>query len=108
MVDSAGGSIYVRLSLMRPKSGQEARVGEILNDLVQFYSEQPGYIEGYTLVAQESASEVGRLTLWRTERDAETTASNQHVMSQRSELMRVIESGSHLEKSFRAAGRPAP
>jgi heme-degrading monooxygenase HmoA len=109
LVDSADPSIYMRLSLMRPRAGQSAEVGEILNKLVSFYSEQSGYIEGYTLVAQDPSSEVGRLTLWKSERDAENVANTQHVLSLRADLMRFVEGGSHVEKSFQADGtRAAP
>jgi len=97
---------------VRPKSGQETKVAEILDDLVGFYAGQPGYLQGYTLVTTAPGSEVGRLTMWRSERDAEVTANNQHVMSQRSELMRLVEGSSHIERSFTAephlAPRPAP
>ena len=108
MADSAGGRPYVRLSLMRPKSGQAAQVSEILNDLVKFFSAQPGYLDGYTLVSADPESETGRLTLWRSERDAEHVANTQHVLSLRADLMRLVESGSHLEKSFQGEGPPSP
>ena len=57
MADSTDGNVYVRLSLMRPKTGQEDQVSEILNKLVEFYSTRPGYLSGYTLVGTESSSE---------------------------------------------------
>ena len=112
MAETAGENVYVRLSLVRPKTGQESRVSDILNDLVGFYANQPGYLQGYTLVTTAPGSEVGRLTLWRSEHDAEATASAQHVMSQRSELLRLVEGGSHIERSFtaepHAAAKPTP
>jgi heme-degrading monooxygenase HmoA len=107
MVDSGTGNVYVRLSLVRPRAGQEDLVANILNDLLNFYSSQPGYIEGYSLSSNDPGPEVGRLTLWRAEHDAEATASAQHVMSRRSELMRVIEGGSQIERSFIAHRWPA-
>ncbi|HTE83693.1 MAG TPA: hypothetical protein VK821_03100 [Dehalococcoidia bacterium] len=108
MAEFNDGNVYVRLSLVRPKSGQEEKVSDILNDLVGFYAGQPGYLQGYTLVTTAPGSEVGRLTMWRSERDAETTASTQHVMAQRSELMRLVEGGSHIERSFTALPHLAP
>lgn len=105
MVGSAGGNIYLRLSLMRAKPGEEAHVSEILDELIRFYSTRSGYVEGYTLVESDPGQEVGRLTLWRSEADAEHVASMDHVMALRAELIRVVEAGSHLEKSFRAEGR---
>ena len=105
MVGSAGNNIYLRLSLMRPRSGEEAHVSEILDELARVYAAQPGYLEGYTLVASDPGQEVGRVGLWRSEADAEHAASLQHVMALRAELIRVVEPGSHLEKSFQAEGR---
>lgn len=102
MAESVDGSVYVRLSLTVPKVGQESSVSEILNDLLDFYASQPGYIEGYSLTPQDTGTELGRLTLWQSERDAENTASNQHVMAQRAELLRFVEGDSHVERSFQA------
>ncbi len=107
MADTTGAQVYVRLSLVVPRPGQEARVAEILDDLLTFYAAQPGYLEGYSLAPQRPGGEVGRLTLWRAEGDAEATAGHQHVMAQRAELLRVIEGDSHVERSFFAARREA-
>jgi heme-degrading monooxygenase HmoA len=100
MAEASNAQVYVRLSLVVPKPGQEARVAEILDDLLSFYSAQPGYLEGYSLAPQGSGGELGRLTLWRAEADAEATAGHQHVMAQRAELLRHIEGDSHVERSF--------
>lgn len=102
MAEPTDGNVYVRLSLVRPKSGQEERVSEILDDLVSFYSGQAGYLNGYTLETTAPGSEMGRLTMWRSEQDAEATAHNQHVMARRSELLRFVEGSSNIERSFTA------
>ncbi len=107
MAEATNTQVYVRLSLVVSKSGQEARVAEILDDLLNVYAAQPGYIEGYTLRPELRGGEVGRLTFWRSEDDAEATASNQHVMAQRAELLRLIENDSHVERSFLAERREA-
>lgn len=107
MAEATSLPIYVRLSLVVPKPGQEARVAEILDDLLNVYAAQPGYLEGYTLGPQVPGGEVGRLTFWQHEDDAEATASVQHVMAQRAELLRLIESNSHVERSFLAERRAA-
>jgi heme-degrading monooxygenase HmoA len=107
MAETMNAQVYVRLSLVVPKPGQDSQVAEILDDLLNVYAAQPGYIEGYTLSPQVRGGEVGRLSLWRAEDDAEATASNQHVMAQRAELLRLIESNSHVERSFFAERREA-
>jgi heme-degrading monooxygenase HmoA len=105
MADTGSEQVYVRLSLVRPKPGQEARVTEILNDLLNVYASQPGYLQGYSLTSNDPGTEIGRLTMWRSEHDAEATANSQHVMAQRAELMRLVEGGSHVERSFLAEPR---
>jgi heme-degrading monooxygenase HmoA len=92
---------------MRPRHGEAAQVSQILNDLVSYFTSQPGCLDSYTLIPQEGGDEVGRLTLWRSEHDAEAVASTAHVMALRSELIRIVEAGSHLEKSFFAESRTA-
>jgi len=100
MADLPEGNVYVRLSLMQPKSGQDAEVSKILNDLVIFFARQPGYIRGFTLTSPARDNQIGRLTFWESEHDAENTANTQHVLSLRAELLRLVETGSHLERSF--------
>ena len=107
MVGTPGGNVYLRLSLMRPRAGEAAHVGEILDELARYYAGLPGFIEGFTLVESAKGEEVGRVGMWRSEADAEHAANQQHVMVLRAELMRVVEPGSHLEKSFTAEGRQA-
>jgi hypothetical protein len=100
VADLPEGSVYVRLSLMQPKSGQEAEVSKILSDLVAFYAQQPGYIRGFTLVSPARESQIGRLTFWTAERDAENVANTQHVLALRAELLRHVEPGTDNERSF--------
>jgi hypothetical protein len=102
VAENSEESVYVRLSLVRPKAGQKDRVSQILDELVDFYATQPGYLHGYTLVSNAPGYQFGRLTFWRSERDAETTAGDQHVMAQRSELLNLIDGRSHIERSYSA------
>jgi heme-degrading monooxygenase HmoA len=107
MAEARSAQVYVRLSLVVPKAGQAAAVAAILDDLLNVYAAQPGYIEGFALDSQLPGGEVGRLTFWRSEQDAEATAGNQHVMAQRAELLRLVEGESHIERSFFATRREA-
>jgi hypothetical protein len=108
VADSSKESVYVRLSLVRPRAGQKDRVSKILDELVDFYATQPGYLHGYTLVSNAPGYQFGRLTFWRSERDAEATAGDQHVMARRSELLELIDGRSHIERSYTAVPHPAP
>jgi hypothetical protein len=100
--------VYIRQSLMRPKAGQRERALALLEELIDFYSLQPGYIDAYTLTSPEGdgQNEIGRLTLWRDDRDADRVATMQHVLSLRADLLRCIESGSDVERSFHAKAGP--
>jgi hypothetical protein len=105
--DNREESVYVRLSLVRPKASQHDKVSEILDELVDFYSTQPGYLHGYTLTSNAPGYQFGRLTFWRSEHDAEATAGDQHVMARRSELLNLIDGRSHIERSYTAVPHKA-
>jgi quinol monooxygenase YgiN len=94
--------LYVRISLMTPHPGHERAVAEIMDDLVSFYAKQPGYVSGYKLAAADGLGDVGRVTIWKSEHDAEAAAQTNHVLSKRSELNELIEEDSHVERSYAA------
>ena len=91
---------YIRISAMKPKPDQAARVDEILDELVTIYSRQPGFIAGYRLRPHDGSVRVGRIGIWETEEAAEHAATQPHGFALRSELNRIIEPGSHEEYSF--------
>ncbi len=100
----AEATFYVRLSLMHPKPGQEERVSQIMDDLLSFLANQPGYVRGFKLSGEphDPQGRVGRLIVWSSEADANRAATTQHDLSVRSELMRLIEEDSHVERSYTA------
>lgn len=93
---------YVRISFMTPKDAFAQRVIEINEDLLAFFTGQPGFVRGYWLASHEPKGEIGRVTVWRSEADADRAATTQHVLAVRSELLRLIEEDSHVERSFTA------
>jgi len=97
-------SVYVRLSLMRPRRGEREHALALLDELIEFFSLQPGYLDAYTLASPEEdgRDEIGRLTLWREDRDADRVATTPHVLSLRADLLRCVEDGSDVERSFHA------
>jgi len=100
--------LYVRLSLMKPKPGKEAEVAAIMDDLVSLYKQQEGFVDGYKLRAADESADIGRITIWRTEENADHTAQSTQVMARRSDLMPLIEEGSHEERSFFAEESSKP
>jgi hypothetical protein len=93
---------FVRVSIMVPKPGQEARVQELLDDLVKFYKGRQGFITAWRLSTDPHASvkRMGRISVWETEEDAHRTASEQRDLSLQSELKLAVEDARHEEHSF--------
>jgi quinol monooxygenase YgiN len=98
-----GHMLYIRVSLMVPKEGFDGEVAQLMDDLVAFYDEQPGYIRGYKLRSSDGNAFIGRVTVWESEASADAAAQTTHVLSRRAELQPLIEQESHLERSFDAA-----
>lgn len=95
-------TFYVRLSLMNPKAGKEELVAGLMDSLLEFFSGQPGYARGYCLVDGDPQGRVGRITMWRSEEEADRAANTQHVLTVRSEIMQLVEDDSHVERSYTA------
>ena len=91
---------YVRISLMRPKHGQENEVNSLLDQLVHYYQEQPGYIAGWRLTNIDGSGRVGRLGVWVSEHEAEAAAQSDHDLALRSQLNIAVDEDSHEEYSF--------
>jgi heme-degrading monooxygenase HmoA len=99
--------MFVRVSHMKPKQGQQKRLIELLDKLSAYYHEQPGYISGYILSPYEGAGgdamRWGRVGLWETVSGAEEAAQQEHAMALRAELTRIVEEDSHYELTFQGA-----
>ena len=102
MANGAEQLLYVRLSLVQAKHGNEAGVAKIEDDLMAFFASQPGYVRGYQIVGGDSEGRVGRLTLWESDSAADQAAQTAHVLAQRSELILLIEGDVHVEDSWAA------
>jgi hypothetical protein len=95
-------TFYVRLSLVQPKEGADEQISAMQDDLLQFFATQPGYVRGYKLVRKYPDPRIGRISVWQSERDADNAANAQHVLSVRSELLRLIEDEPQIERSYTA------
>ncbi|HET9303037.1 MAG TPA: hypothetical protein VFO20_09700 [Propionibacteriaceae bacterium] len=85
---------------MTPRAGLETDLLEAQKDLLKFFAEQPGYVDGYLLNVRDG-SEVGRLGIWETEAQADQAANSDHVLAVRARITRLIQEG-HSERSFLA------
>src|SRR6185369_7214506 len=93
---------HIRMSLMTPKPGRADDVARIMEDLLDFYRTQPGFVDGYTLRSADDHGEVGRVTIWRNAADTDAAAQTPHVLSTRYDLLPLIAEASHIERSFHA------
>ena len=103
MAEAAGAVVYVRLSLVQPKAGNEARVAQIEGDLMGFFAAQSGYLGGYRITGGDAEGRIGRLTFWQSDDAADRVAQTDRVLALRSELMLLIEEETHVEVSWVAA-----
>ena len=98
----ADATFYVRLSLMNPREGEDKLVAGLMDNLLEYFSTQPGYVRGYALLDGDPRGRVGRITMWESEEQADQAANTQHVLTVRSEIMQRIEEDSHIERSYTA------
>ena len=98
----AEATFYVRLSLMNPKPSQNERVSQLMDDLIQFFPSQPGFVRGYKLVREYPDPKIGRVTVWKSEHDADNAANTQHVLSVRAELLEITEQAYQIDRSYTA------
>ncbi|MFA7296461.1 MAG: hypothetical protein WC211_04640 [Dehalococcoidia bacterium] len=89
---------YVRVSLMRPRHGEEARVRELIDRLVGFFSQQPGFITGYRLEPVEPDGYMGRIGVWESAEQADHAAQADFDLALRSQMNMSLEE--HVEYSF--------
>lgn len=90
---------YIRLSIAKPRRGQEARLEELIRKLDATLASQPGVITSYLLKPHDDSGELARIAIYENEDLAESAANNQSVMSIRSEIHLASEPG-HVERAF--------
>lgn len=90
---------YIRLSVLKPRPGQEERAVEILKALSAATANSPGWQANYVLRPRDDSGELARISIYDDESSAEREASSPSVLSLRSELRLIIESGNR-ERAF--------
>lgn len=91
--------VYIRLSVVKPRPGQEDRVIEILEALSATTANSPGWQANYVARPRDESGEVARISVYDDEASAEREAATPTVLSLRSELHLVVEPG-HRERGF--------
>ena len=90
---------YVRISIMRPLAGREAEALKLNSDLVQLYSGQKGCLGSHLIRAADGSGEIGRVSFWESEGDADAAATADRSMFLRSRLHLLVRRG-HQDRSF--------
>jgi len=90
---------YIRLSIVRPRRGQEKRAEELMKKLAEAVAESEGCLQSYLLRPDDESGELARIAVYENESFGEKAANSQHVMSLRSELHLCSEPG-HVERAF--------
>ncbi|HMO54524.1 MAG TPA: antibiotic biosynthesis monooxygenase [Tepidiformaceae bacterium] len=90
---------YVRVSIAKPRRGQEARLEELMRKLEAIIRAQPGCTASYLLKPHDDSGEIARIAIYENEDVAEDAANNQQIMALRSEIHLLVEPG-HIERAF--------
>jgi hypothetical protein len=97
---------YIRISTMVPLAGREEESTRINQELVAFYSAQPGCLGSCFVTAADASGEQGRVSFWETERAADAAAVQERSLYLRSRLHLLVREG-HQERSFSSEGAGA-
>ena len=90
---------YVRVSIMKPMEGREQGVEEINRQLADFYRQQPGCIQSSFMKSNDGSGDMGRVSFWKSEEEADHAAVLSTSMALRSQLHLMIRAG-HQDRSF--------
>ncbi|MGE0601962.1 MAG: antibiotic biosynthesis monooxygenase [Dehalococcoidia bacterium] len=90
---------YIRLSISKPRRGEEARLLELMRKLTDLAAQQDGCLESYLLRPHDDSGELARVAIYKDEAAAETAANNQSFMALRSEIHLIVEPD-HTERAF--------
>lgn len=90
---------YIRVSIAKPRKGEEARLEELMRKLNDLSASQPGHLESWVLRPHDSSGEIARIAVYENEQAAESAANSTSFMSLRSEIHLITETG-HTERAF--------
>ena len=90
---------YIRLSIAKPRRGEEVRLEELMRKLAEVVGAQPGCLASHVLKPHDDSGEIARIAIYENEEAAESVANTQSFMAIRSELHLASEPG-HVERAF--------
>lgn len=80
-----------RQSVFTATAEHERQLEELLDQLEAYTSTLPGYVLGFRYRHMTNPEELGRISVWRSQDDANNAAQDQHVMSLRSQMMSIAQ-----------------
>jgi len=84
---------FARTVTVVPLSGRQAEVEHLLEERLDWFRSQKGFIVGMRLHNRKRPDEVGSLSLWETRDDANRVAATEHLMSLNSRLNTLAKAG---------------
>jgi len=90
---------YIRLSIARPRRGQEARLAEIMNKLAAVAEKQAGCQQTFVLKSGDDSGDLARITVYTDRAAGEAAANDASMMALRSEMHLIVEPD-HQERAF--------
>ncbi|MEX0782260.1 MAG: antibiotic biosynthesis monooxygenase [Dehalococcoidia bacterium] len=90
---------YVRLTIARPRHGEEARFEAIMQRLTEVTAQQPGCEATYMMKPDDGSGDIARISFYGDNHQADAAAQSATIMALRSELHLVSEAG-HVERGF--------
>lgn len=90
---------YVRISIVKPRKGQDAEVEELMRKINDVASKASGCREVFLLRPHDDSGEIARMAIYDSEDAAEAAANSHTVLALRSQLHLLVEPG-HIERAF--------
>ena len=90
---------YIRLTVAKPRRGEEARLEELMRKLNDLSEGQEGRLEAWVLKPHDDSGDIARIAIYSDEHTAESAANSQSFMAIRSEIHLCVEPG-HIERAF--------
>ena len=85
-------SQVVRLSFLRPHFTRIAEVEQLMDELLDVFASQPGFIQGFRFgyYGHPERNEIGRLTVWTDHAAADRVATSERVIALRSQIALLL------------------
>lgn len=90
---------YVRLSIARPRRGEEARFEEVMRRLTEVTAQQAGCTAAYMMKPEDDSGDIARISFYEVAEQADAAAQGATIMALRSELHLLSDAG-HVERGF--------